>query len=168
MSGQPPPGRLLEVGRVGKPHGVRGDVFVTFTSDVEQRRREGARLWTSPDPMGAPLVVASVRPQGDRHVVHFDGVDSREAAALLTNRLLHAEPVDEPGALWVHTLIGSVVVDRGGDRWGRCVAVVDNPAHDLLELDDGVLVPVPFVVESDGEVTLIDPPEGLRQLPGAR
>lgn len=156
------------MGRIGKPHGVRGDVFVTFTSDVEQRRQVGARLWTGVDAVGEPLVVVSVRAQGGRHVVHFDGVDSREAAALLTNKVLHGEPVEEPGALWVHRLIGSVVVDRAGITWGRCVAVVDNPAHDLLELEDGVLVPVPFVVESDGEVTLIDPPEGLRQLPGAR
>lgn len=139
-------------------------MFVSFTSDVESRRSVGARLWTTADASGDALVIASVRAQGDRHVVHFEGVESREAAALLTNRLLHAEPVEDSDALWVHQLIGSMVTDRTGAQWGRCVAVVQNPAHDLLELADGVLVPMPFVVETDGATTVIDPPEGLRQL----
>ena len=142
-------------------------MFVSFTSDVESRRRVGARLWTTDDASGEPLVISSVRPQADRHVVHFEGIDSREAAATLTNRLLHAEPVEDPDALWIHQLIGSMVKDRTGVEWGTCVSVVQNPAHDLLELSDGVLVPMPFVVETDGETTLIDPPEGLRQLTDA-
>src|ERR671918_797104 len=74
---------------------------------------------------------------------------------------LRAEAIDDPDELWVHDLIGSEVVTVGGDAVGTCVAVVANPASDLLELDSGALVPVVFVVErAPGRVT-IDPPEGL-------
>ena len=73
------------------------------------------------------------------------------------------------GALWVHELIGARVVDVSGAARGRVVAVVANPASDLLELDGGQLVPLRFVVggvdrDGDGAVVRIDPPEGLFDL----
>jgi 16S rRNA processing protein RimM len=108
------------------------------------------------------LVVERSRPEKERHVVHFEGVETREDAARLTNAVLLAEPLDDGnGELWVHRLIGSSVVECSGTVRGTCVAVVANPAHDLLELDDGSLVPVPFVVSCEAGVTVIDPPEGL-------
>ncbi|MEY3806125.1 MAG: ribosome maturation factor RimM [Actinomycetota bacterium] len=151
------------MGRIGKPHGVRGDVFVTFTSDVEQRHAVGSQLWLTDDASGEPLVVVASRAQKDRYVVHFKGCDDRDAAERLTNKYLYAPPVDDSSALWVHELIGSDVVDESGTRWGTCTGVVQNPAHDILEIDNSVLVPMPFVVSCDGETTVIRPPEGLRE-----
>ena len=58
------------------------------------------------------------------------------------------------------------MVEADGTRRGRCVAVVDNPASDLLELESGALVPVTFVISvADGVVT-IEPPDGLFDLDG--
>ena len=74
---------------------------------------------------------------------------------------MYAEPIDDPDALWVHHLVGAAVVELDGTERGRCVAVIDNPAADLLELDSGALVPVTFVVGFDDGVVTIDPPEGL-------
>ena len=74
---------------------------------------------------------------------------------------IFAEPIDDPDALWVHELIGSRSSRSTGTDAGRCVAVVDNPAADLLELDSGALVPVVFVVGHADGVVVIDPPEGL-------
>ena len=66
--------------------------------------------------------------------------------------------------MWVHELIGAEVVEVDGTARGRCVAVIDNPAADLLELASGALVPVVFVIEhGDGRI-LIDPPPGLFEL----
>ena len=151
------------MGRIGKPHGVKGDIFVSLTSDVEQRRSVGAEFVVMVANEPRTLRVSSVRTQGDRYVMHFEGVDDRTAAEHLTNKFLFAEPVVDESALWVHELIGSRVVDDAGEEWGTCVAVVDNPAHQLLELEDGVLVPLPFVESCDGAVTRIRPPEGLRE-----
>ena len=70
---------------------------------------------------------------------------------------------EDPGSddVWVHQVIGAEVVDRGGRSHGPVVAVEANPAHDLLVLESGGLVPMVFVVEHvDGRV-LIDPPDGL-------
>ncbi len=113
------------------------------------------------------LTVAEARLQQQRWLVRFVGVDDRTAAEKLTNSVLQAEPIDADGdddALWVHELIGSRVIDQQGVERGTCVAVIDNPAHDILELDSGALVPVIFVVSCVDGVTTIDPPEGLFDL----
>ena len=156
---------MLLVGRIGKPHGVRGDLFVSFVSDRAERREVGAvltaRQSTARGTVERELTVETCRPQSDRFVIHFTGCDTRNDAEALVNADLYADAIVDPDALWVHDLIGSTVVTTTGDVVGTCVAVIDNPAHALIEVDSGVLVPVPFVVEqTDGRV-VIDPPPGL-------
>lgn len=163
MNIQQPPDGLLEVGRIGKPHGVKGDVFISFTSDVPQRQVVGAEFVVSTGGVQKQLVIQSIRPQQDRFVVHFVGVDDRNDAEKLTNKFLFATPVEDADALWVHQLIGSMVVDVNGQSWGRCIGVLNNPAHEILEIEGGLLVPVPFVESCDGLTTVINPPEGLRE-----
>jgi 16S rRNA processing protein RimM len=158
------PPNLLEVGRIGKPHGVRGDFFVSFTTDVEERHQVGSVLMVQRGDQLVSYTISTSRPQQDRFVVHFEGVDDRTGAEQLTNKVLYAEPLEDPDALWVHELIGSQVVDTKGADWGKCTGVINNPAHLILELSTGVLVPIPFVVSSTNGVTTINPPEGLAEL----
>lgn len=158
-----PPEGLLEVGRIGKPHGVRGDLFLTLTSDVEERHTPGA-VFTVADGQGfRELTVTTSRLQNGRWVVHFEGIDDRNDAEKLTNKFLYAAPLEDDDALWVHELIGSRVVDVDGTEWGTCSGVLHNPAHDLLEIDGLLLVPMPFVKSHVDGVTTIDPPKGLRE-----
>ena len=157
------PDGLLEVGRIGKPHGVRGDLFLSLTSDLVQRREVGAQLIIFDSSGQRTLTITSSRPQQDRWVVHFEGIDDRNAAEKLTNKFLYAAPIDGVEGLWVHQLIGSEVEDTSGVSWGICTGVLNNPAHDLLELESGVLIPMPFVLSCDEGITVIDPPDGLRE-----
>jgi len=151
----------LEVARVGRAHGVRGAVYVTLGSDRTERVAEGSRMFDGQQ----WLVVESARPQpGNKWVVQFEGVGDRNAAEKLTGRTLSAEPIVDADELWVHDLIGSRVVDAGGVDRGECVSVIDNPAHDILELDTGHLVPVTFITTvTDGLIT-VDAPDGLFDL----
>lgn len=151
---------LLEVGRTGRAHGVRGELYVDLVTDRVERLAPGAQLllgerW---------LTVESSRPAGSRWLVRFEGVADRTAAEALASQVLRAEKLKNSSSnseLWVHELIGSDVVDLAGRGCGRCVAVVANPAADLLELENGDLVPVVFVVRVAAGVVVIDPPEGL-------
>lgn len=158
------PEGLLEVGRIGRPHGVRGDVFIDLVTDRTERVAVGARLFAR----DRWYTIASSHRSNQRWRVHLDGVDDRGAAEAITGLVLHAEPIDDPDALWIHQLIGAAVVEVDGTERGRCVAVVDNPAADLLELESGALVPANFVTAADrtadGVVVTIDPPEGLFEL----
>ena len=94
----------------------------------------------------------------------FEEIRDRAAAQRFTNAPAYAEPLEDGEELWVHELIGVPVVEVDGTARGTCVAVIDNPAADLIELDSGALVPVVFVTShADGEI-VIDPPAGLFEL----
>ena len=152
---------LLEIGHIGRAHGLHGAVYVDLLTDREERLAAGARLragerW---------LTVASARPVGTRWLVQFEGCADRNAAERLVSTALFAEPLPEASdGLYVHQLIGSDVVGSDGHSYGRCVAIVANPAHDLLELEDGSLVPTVFIVASSAGQVVINPPEGLFDL----
>ena len=148
---------LLVVGRVGKAHGLRGEVYVDLVTDRTERLAPGGVLHAG----GRLLTVLASKPQQTRWLVQFEGVSDRAAAEALTNTELEAEPIADPEAVWVHELIGSRVVERGGTDRGRCVGVLANPAHDILELESGALVPTVFIVSCADGITTIDPPEGL-------
>jgi 16S rRNA processing protein RimM len=154
------PDGLLEIGRITRPHGIRGDVYVALTTDRTERMTAGTRLWAT----AGWLTIRSARASGDRWLVDFDEVADRTAAERLANTALYAEPIHDPEVIWVHELIGADVVESDGTPRGRCVAVVENPADDLLELESGALVPVPFVVDLVDGVFTIDPPDGLFEL----
>lgn len=154
---------LREIGRIGRAHGVRGAVYVTLVTDRTERLDPGARVCAG----GRWFTVVTSRPQSQRWLVEFDGVVDRTAAEALTGRTLSAEPLPSDVAgdeLWVHDLIGAQVVETDGTGRGTCTSVVANPAHDLLELDGGWLVPVTFVVSCVDGVITIDPPDGLFDL----
>ncbi|CAB4765161.1 MAG: 16S rRNA processing protein RimM [Actinobacteria bacterium] len=148
---------LLVVGRVGKAHGLRGEVYVDLVTDRTERLAPGSVLHAG----GRLLTVLASKPQQTRWLVQFEGVNDRAAAEALTNTELEAEPITDPEAVWVHELIGSRVVERCGTDRGRCVGVLANPAHDILELESGALVPTVFIVSCADGITTIDPPEGL-------
>ncbi len=151
---------LLEVGRVTKSHGVRGEVLVKFTTDRNERWSAGARLRVGDDWM----TVLAGRVHHERHIVAFEGIGDRNAADLLRGKIVSAEPIDDPEALFVHVLVGTDVVEVDGTRRGTVRAVIENPASDLLELDTGALVPLTFVVERRRDEIVIEPPAGLFDL----
>jgi 16S rRNA processing protein RimM len=162
----PGPGDRLVVGRIGRAHGLHGEVAVTFSSNRPERTAPGAVLYAGE----RELVVVAARPHQGRMLVRFAGVEDRTAAERLLGVELTADPlagaadvlVDDE--LWVHEVVGAEVVDRAGASVGRVTAVEANPAHDLLVLEGGVLVPMVFVVEQRDGVLVIDPPDGLLDL----
>lgn len=152
--------QLLEVGRISRPHGLRGEVVVALITDRVERLAPGSSLATD----RGDLVVRSSRPHQDRWIVAFEGRGTREQADELRGLTLRAEALDDPDELWVHDLVGAEVVTVAGDSVGRCTGVLANPASDLIELSSGVLVPVVFVVDrAPGRIT-VDPPDGLFDL----
>ena len=146
----------LEVGSVARPHGVQGEVVVALLTNRTERLAAGASL----DADGRELRVEEARPFGERWLVRFEGVRTREDADRLRGAVLRASPIDDPEAWWVHELVGSEVVDVTSDRrLGVVVAVVAGPASDLLELEDGELVPLRFALERQpGRITVELPP----------
>ena len=158
---------MLEVGRLGRAHGVRGELYVDLLTDRNERLAVGARLQAGSD----WLTVAAARLAGGRWLVSFEEIADRTVAETYVGRRLSAAPLparaDDDG-LYVHELVGALVVGVDGTEHGRCTGVLANPAHDILELEGGALVAVVFVqgVEGAGDArrVIIDPPEGLFDL----
>jgi 16S rRNA processing protein RimM len=151
---------LLEIGRITKPHGLRGEVVVKLVTDRVDRLDRGTVLASDQ----GELVVRSARPHQDRWIVAFEGRSTREHADALRSVVLRAEAIADADQLWVHEMVGATVVTVAGETVGRCVGVIANPAADLIELDGGALVPVVFVVDHSAAQITIDPPEGLFDL----
>ncbi len=158
-----PSADLLKIGRITKAHGLRGEVIVQLWTDHTQRLDPGNVL-SSPS---GPLRVEDARPSsGDRWIVAFEGLFDRNDAERLRGVELSAEPLDEPGTLWVHDLVGALVRDAAGASLGRVAAVEANPASDLMVLESGGLIPVHFVTAHDAAAGTVDVdiPEGLLDL----
>jgi 16S rRNA processing protein RimM len=148
---------LLEIGHVVRPHGLSGEVVVDLVSNRPERLATGSVL----DVGGRRLRVATARPFKTRWLVGFDGVDSADAAEHIRGVRIVAPAIHDPDALWVHDLVGAEVASVDATPLGRVCAVVSNPASDLLELEDGGLVPVCFVVEVRPGLLFVDAPPGL-------
>ncbi|MGA2519646.1 MAG: PRC-barrel domain-containing protein [Acidimicrobiales bacterium] len=140
-----------------KPHGLRGELVVAFVSNRPERVAPGAVLVTE----SGDLVLESARPFGARWLVHFEGVVTLAQAEALRATVLRGHPLPDDGALWVHELVGSDVVDTDGAVVGVVHAVVANGASDLLELEGGALVPLRFVVRRSAGQVVVDLPAGL-------
>ncbi len=162
----------VEVGRVIKPHGLRGEVVVYVTSEMDDRLEAGTPVWID----GVASTVATSRPHQGRPLVRFEHVHDRTAAELLRGALVEAAPLDpdELDAYLVSELIGIRVVDASGVDLGEVISHVEMPAvagYDLLEVErpDGGrwLLPaadelVEAVEDADGlRLVARDLPEGL-------
>lgn len=153
---------LLEVGRITKPHGVRGEVLVLLFTERTSRLAAGSVLQTD----RGPLTVMSSSPHQDRWIVHFEGMTDRAQVESWRGVVLRAEPLQDgdEDALWVHELVGASVALPDGTEVGTVAEVQSNPASDLLVLDSGALVPVVFITDHQAGLITIDPPDGLFDL----
>ncbi len=148
---------MLEVGRVVRPHGLKGEVVVDLITDRTERLDPGSVLtWRE-----GRLVVLASRPHQGRWIVTFAGVSDRAQAEHVRGAVLSAPAIDDPEALWVDDLIGKAVVDRAGRSLGEVVEVEANPASDLLVLEDGGLVPLHFLISNEPRRLVVDVPSGL-------
>lgn len=158
------------VARVGKPHGVRGEVTVEVrTDDPDRRLAVGAVLSTQPAHAG-PLTITSRRKSGRLTLLAFDGVIDRNQAEELRGTLLvsAAESAEEPDAWHPHELAGFAVRHVDGTELGEVTDLVLGSAQDLLVVRcHGADVLVPFVkqivptIDAAQHVVTVDPPGGL-------
>ena len=164
------------VGRIGRPHGLKGQVVVNPESDfVEERFAKGATVWTRSNAGEERLTVSSLRVQNGRPIVGFAGFDRIEDVERLAGLELRV-PEDslqplQPGTYYEHQLIGCFVETTAGDAVGEVTkveggagasrVVVDGPRGEIL-----IPLAVDICVEIDvaNQRIRIDAPEGLLEL----
>lgn len=130
----------VAVGRVTRPHGVRGEVAVELHTETPERFAAGALLRLEDD---TTLTVSSARPHAGRLLVTFEGIGDRDAAGGLRGAYLFVDAADLPslpeGSYWPHELEGCEVVTEEGRELGTVAEVLAGPANDVwaVEGSDG-------------------------------
>ncbi|MGW0545717.1 ribosome maturation factor RimM [Streptomyces altiplanensis] len=164
----------LVVARIGRAHGIKGEVTVEVrTDEPELRLGPGAVLATDPASAG-PLTIETGRVHSGRLLLRFAGVKDRTAAEALRNTLLIAEvdpqeTPEDPEEFYDHQLMDLDVVLADGTGIGRITEITHLPSQDLfiVKRPDGSEVMIPFVEEIVAEIDLeeqravITPPPGL-------
>jgi 16S rRNA processing protein RimM len=126
---------LVEVGRVGKPHGLQGAFYVERASEAPERFARGAKLLCD----GAPVVVVESKRAQGRPVIRLDVAVPRGATLAVPRDEL---PPPDEDSYYVFQLVGLAVEEEGGRALGAVRDVVPGVAHDVLELDSGVALPL--------------------------
>ncbi len=152
------------VGRIGKPHGVRGEVTIDVRTDEPERRFAPGAVLRAVPPKGASsqlktLTVRSTRWHQQVLLVSFEEAGDRNAAEAVRGTVLHAElPIDavpeDPEEFYDHQLAGLSAYDLEGRLLGTVKGLVHGAAQDLVTVltPDGREALVPFVKELVPEV----------------
>jgi 16S rRNA processing protein RimM len=167
------PGDLVVVGRLARPHGLRGEMSVEVLTDFPERFVPGlAVIGVDGAGTSRSLVVSSIRPNGERLLMTFEGVSSRTDADALRG-LEIAVPkwseVPRPAGFVYHFDIeGCRAVDHAGRELGLVTGLEEVGGRPLLELRTPAgLREVPFVepivvsVDLERRLVVLDPPAGL-------
>jgi len=161
----------LTVARIGKAHGLKGEVSLDVRTDTPQTRLvPGATFETEGGSVGR-LTVAKVREQHGRWFVTFAEISDRDAAeeARGTEIVIDGVESDEEGAWYVHELVGLRAERPDGTQVGEVVDLLDMPAHDVLVVREssGHRAMIPFIEDFVPEVdvaagrVVVTPPFGL-------
>ena len=167
---------MVLVGRIARPHGLRGQVVVNPETDfAEARFAPGATLWTRSDRGEERLTIASSRMQGSRPVIAFDGfagIDEVERLAGLELRVPEEtlQPL-ESGSYYQHQLVGCVLETVGGEPVGVVTRVDGGVGGTLLAVEGkrGEIL-IPFAadicvhVDVAAKAIRIEPIDGLLEL----
>jgi 16S rRNA processing protein RimM len=167
---------MVLVGRVARPHGIRGDVVVNPETDfVDERFAVGASLWTLVAGAVEEVRVARAALGGRRPVVGFQGASSVADAQRLAGAELRvpegALAALEPGVFYLHQLVGCRVETTAGERVGEVTRVEGGSGASLLavEASNGeVLIPLAIslcpTIDVERRLIVVDAPEGLLEV----
>jgi 16S rRNA processing protein RimM len=162
--------RLIEVGRLGAAHGVRGWLRAQSFTDPPQRLFEWRR-WRLQPPTGAARDVnlLEARPQGNGWIVHIEGVDERNGAAKLTGQMILVDrellPPAEGREHYRDDLVGFETKNLEGALLGVVDHFIDTPGNTVMVVKGGREHWIPVTeqhlrsVDKDAKRLLVDWPE---------
>ncbi|HEY3510027.1 MULTISPECIES: ribosome maturation factor RimM [Kribbella] len=152
---------LVTVGRIGRAHGIKGEVGIDVRTDEPDRRFADGAVVVTNAKVSRTLTVAASRWHSGRLLVKFAEVPDRTAAEQLRNLFVQSEVDDDerpedPEEYYDRDLVGLTVRTTDGTDVGEVVDVVHLPAQDLLEIrrTAGNVVMVPLVEELVPEINV--------------
>ena len=160
---------VYKIGRIGKPHGISGEVTLRFSDDVFDRV-DADYLVLMVDGILVPFFIEEYRFRSDEvALVKFEDIDTKDRASELTGCDVffprHLADAGDDVLTWSQ-IVGYDIVDVLSDKTiGRIEAVDETTINTLLELSDGTLIPAAdeFIEDIDHEKRklMMRLPEGL-------
>lgn len=174
-----PAPEYVAIGKIVKPHGVRGAALVFSFTEHEERFAVGETVYLSPTPEGnrdvRSVTVTSSRVHKGRQLIELDRFEDRTQVEQRVGWYLvipweQADAAREPDEFFVHALVGHEVRSEVGERLGEVSEVHMTDGPPLLEIraEDGRRRLLPFVREFvhgvEDEVVLVEPPAGWEEI----
>jgi 16S rRNA processing protein RimM len=171
-AGSPSPGEpvFLAVGKLGRPHGVRGEIFLHVLTDFPERLKPGVMVFLGPD--YRQIEIKSLRWHRDALLLSLAGYHTSEAVAALTNQYLFVRAEDRPplpeGEYYHHQLIGMQVLDEDGQLLGTLSQILETGANDVYVVlpSQGPEILLPAIEDVILEIDLSQRQMLVRLLPG--
>jgi 16S rRNA processing protein RimM len=162
---------VYRIGKIGKPHGVKGEVSFQFDDDIFDRA-DADFLILELDGILVPFFIEEYRFRSDSlALMKLEGIDTQERARELTNCEVffpREQQDDEENLSWA-AIIGFTVIDEQTNTPVGTIASVDDSTENILfELEDGTLIPASenliTNIDTKKRTITIDLPEGLLEL----
>jgi 16S rRNA processing protein RimM len=136
---------LYKIGKIGKPHGVKGEVSFHFSDDVFDRT-EAEYLMLCIDGLMVPFFMEEYRFRSDETaLVKFCDIDTQERASELTGcEVFFPRDVaddDDDNLSWAEIIGYSLIDSATSKNVGKIASVDDSTINILFELEDGTLIP---------------------------
>jgi len=169
----PEPGRpdFIVIGKLTRPHGIHGEIFLEILTDFPERLKPGGRVFTGEQYV--PQVILSLRSHKNGFIVAFDGYHDPESVGMLRNQLVFVQSNNLPplpeGEYYHHELIGLRMMTSEGRELGELVQIIQTGANDVLivQTPSRAEILIPYIDDivrkidlEKGEI-LIDPIPGL-------
>ena len=170
-------GARIRVGRIVRPHGLRGEVVVRGTALAAPEFATLGRVWLVRDRIPGERVeeIAGARGAPGQLIVSLRGVDTLDAASERRGAWIEAERASMPeageGLVYHFELLGLIVVEKSGRRIGVVRRVIPTGAHEVLEIEtDGGELLLPYHPETvldwdpSARTLVVQLPEGLEDI----
>lgn len=172
QSGSSPSGEpeFLVVGKLGKPHGVRGEIVMEVYTEFPERLVPGVTVYVGLN--YKPVQISKTRSHSRGMLLSFEGYQSRDEIAELRNMLVQVRTADRPelpeGDYYHHQLLGLYVIDEDGASLGRIMAILDTSANDVyvIQSESGEEVLIPAIESVVKDIDLKNNLVTVHLLPG--
>jgi 16S rRNA processing protein RimM len=161
---------FLAVGKLGRTHGIHGEIFMEVLTDFPERLKPGMTLYSGPKNL--PLKLHSLRQHGQKSLVAFEGYTSREQALELVNQVVKVRAEGLPdlpeGDYYHHQLLGLRVIAEDGQELGRLEQILETGANEVyvVRSPDGRELLLPGIDEVILEIDLEKREMRVHLLPG--
>ncbi len=139
---------FLAVGKLRRPHGVKGEMLMEVLTDFPQRLWSKKTIYVGE--RHEPMVINTIRPQDRALLLTFEGIEDCDTVGKLRNLIVYVKNADLPklpeGEYYYHELLDLTVIDENGQKLGVLSEIIETGANDVYVVQppegDEILLPV--------------------------